>query len=113
MGLVCRNTPSRGSEIFDVVEPTSAYTPYSFINNTERKYGNIAYRNLDPTEALMLVFVNNVIPASLTRTSENTLILSSPKIYRKLLADNNWVILLRSVASVIVNTPEDKLTKSE
>ncbi len=58
-----------------------------FKNRTERKYGKIVSLRFVPTEALTLVLVNSVRPAVVTRTSENTLMLSSPKMYRKLLAD--------------------------
>ena len=58
------------------------------MNRTERKYGKMPYTRLVPILALTLVLVNRVMPVLDTRKSENTLMLSSPKMYRKLLADN-------------------------
>ena len=40
-----------------------------------------------PIDALTLVLVNTVAPVEVTCKSENTLMLSSPKMYKKLLAD--------------------------
>ena len=83
------------------------------MNNTERKYGKMACFSLEPTDADTLVLVNKVVPSTESiRTSENTLMLSSPNTYRKLLADSNLVIEVRSVESLIVIKPAVKLTKS-
>jgi hypothetical protein len=66
--------------------------------------------NADPTEADTFVLVNNVVPVlASTLTSENTLIESSPKTYKKLLAERILVILVRSVESVMVKNPAETL----
>ena len=48
----------------------------------------MAYERLEPTEALTLVLVNKVVPAVVTRTSENTLIESSPKTIQEIVSSN-------------------------
>ena len=58
-----------------------------------------------PTEAETLVFVNRVEPVLETRKSENTLMLSSPKTYKKLLAENRAEMLPCKVSSVKVIEP--------
>ena len=47
-----------------------------------------------------------------TRKSENTLMLSSPKMYRKLLADSRAWMLPCNVESVMVKDPADTDVKS-
>ena len=49
----------------------------------------MAYGNFVPTEADTFVLVKIVEPVEVTLTSENTLMESSPKMYKKLLADSN------------------------
>ena len=59
------------------------------------------------------MFVNTVVPVLVTCKLENTLILSGPKIYKKLLAESRLLILPVSVESVSVNDPAETDVKSE
>lgn len=59
------------------------------------------------------MLVNKVVPAVVTLTSENTLMESSPKMYKKLLAESKLTILLLKVASVRETVPAETLVKSE
>ena len=72
----------------------------------------MAYGRLDPTDALTLVLVNRVVPVLVTRTSENTLMESSPKMYKKLLAESNCWMFPCNVESVSVTDPAETLVKS-
>jgi hypothetical protein len=65
----------------------------------------MAYGRLLPTDADTLVLVNSVAPVEVTLTSEKTLIESSPKIYKKLLAEYRAVMFPCSVSSVNVSEP--------
>ena len=79
----------------------------------DRKYGNIAYLKPEPMDALTLVLVKIVSPVVLlTRTSEKTLIESSPKMYKKLLAAIIAAMSVLSVESVSVMNPLDTDIKS-
>ena len=78
-----------------------------------RKYGKIAYLKPEPMDADTLVLVNRVSPVTeFTRTSEKTLMESSPKMYRKLFAAIMVAILVLSVESVSVKKPELTFIKS-
>ena len=72
----------------------------------------MAYGRLEPTDADTLVFVNSVIPLVFTLTLEITLIESSPKIYKKLLAETICWMFPCKVSSVKTKLPADTLVKS-
>jgi lipopolysaccharide export LptBFGC system permease protein LptF len=66
----------------------------------------------EPIDADTLVFVNRVSPVTeFTRTSEKTLMESSPKMYKKLFAAIMVAILVLSVESVSVRKPRTYVYK--